>query len=159
LLRSTSSNGCGVIHDAAERESTMVAKTSSDYYEDGTCVKVRLVRMQDLICDGGSGQETELDMQLATWPHRETSRAACLGVVLSFAWCSTRFQHAALQFVVQLTSNVRTKTASRCTRSVRRDRRFACRPVLVTACTPVLGPACHARTSACALARTTATRP
>jgi hypothetical protein len=50
----TSSNVCSVIHDAAERESTMVAKTSSDYYEDGTCVKVRLVRMQDLICDGGS---------------------------------------------------------------------------------------------------------
>ena len=76
MLRSTSFDGCSVIHDAAERESTTVAKTSSDYYEDGTCVKVRLVRMQDLICDGGSGQETELDMQLATCPHRETSRAA-----------------------------------------------------------------------------------
>ena len=50
----TSSNVRSVIHDAAERESTTVAQTSSDYYEDGTCVKVRLVRMQDLICDGGS---------------------------------------------------------------------------------------------------------
>jgi hypothetical protein len=54
LPRSTSPNVCSVNHDAAERESTTVAKTSSDYYEDGNCVKVRLVRMQDLICDGGS---------------------------------------------------------------------------------------------------------
>jgi hypothetical protein len=45
---------CIVIHDAAERESTTVAKTSSDYYEDGTCFKVRLGRMQDLKCDEGS---------------------------------------------------------------------------------------------------------
>jgi hypothetical protein len=150
LPKSTSSNVCSVIHDAAERESTTVAKTSSDYYEDGTCIKVRLVRMQDFICDGGSGKETELDMQLATCPRRETSRAARLRIVLCFAWCSTRCQHAALQFAVQVTSNVRTKTASRCTRSVRRDRRFACRSVLVTACTPVLGPACHSCTSACA---------
>jgi hypothetical protein len=45
-------------YDAAERESNTVAKTLSDYYEDGTCVKVRLVR----ICDGGSREVTELDM-------------------------------------------------------------------------------------------------
>ena len=43
---------CAVcFYDAAERESTTVAKTSSGYYEDGTCVKVRLVHTQDLICD------------------------------------------------------------------------------------------------------------
>jgi hypothetical protein len=105
-----SSNVCSVIHDAAERDSNTVAKTSSDNYEDGICVNVRLVRMQDLICDGGSREETELDMQLATCPRRETSRTARLGVVLSFACCSTRFQHAALQFVVRLTSNARTKS-------------------------------------------------
>jgi hypothetical protein len=67
---------------------------------------VRLVRMQDLICDGGSREETELDMQLATCPRQETSRAARLGVALSFAWCSARFQHAASQFVVRLTSKM-----------------------------------------------------
>jgi hypothetical protein len=36
--------------------------------------------------------------------------------------------------------DVHSKTASRCTRSARRNMRFACRPLLVTACTPVLGP-------------------
>ena len=72
-------------------------------------------------------------MQLATCPRRETSRAARLRIVLNFDWCSTRCQHAALQYVVQLTSNVRTKTASRYTRSVRHDRRFACQPGRVTA--------------------------
>jgi hypothetical protein len=110
---------CAVcFYDAAERESTTVAKTSSDYYEDGTCVnKVRLVRMQDLICDGGSREETELDMQLATCPRRETSRAALLGVVLSFTCCYARFQHAALQFVVQLTSKVSTRKPRPATRA------------------------------------------
>lgn len=72
----TSSNVCGVIYDAAERKSNTVAKTSSDYYEVGTCGKVRLVRMQDLICNGGSGEETEQDMLLATCPSQKTSRAA-----------------------------------------------------------------------------------
>jgi hypothetical protein len=96
---------CAVcFYDAAERESNTVAKTSSDYYEDGTCLKMRLVRMQDLICHGGSREEAELDMQLATCPRRETSRAARLGVVLSFACCSARFQHPASQFVVRRTS-------------------------------------------------------
>ena len=50
---------CAVcFYNAAERESNMVAKTSSDYYEDSTCVKVRVVRMQDLIYDGGSREDT-----------------------------------------------------------------------------------------------------
>jgi hypothetical protein len=36
-----------------QRESYAVAKIPSDYYEDGACVKALLVRMQDLISDGG----------------------------------------------------------------------------------------------------------
>jgi hypothetical protein len=104
-------------YNTAERESNTVAKTSSDYYEDGTCVKVRLVRMQDLICDGGSREETELDMQLATCPRRETSRAARLGVVLSLAFRSARFQHAALQFVVRLTSKMTARKPRPATRA------------------------------------------
>ena len=45
-------------YDATEHESYTVAKTSSDYYEDSTCVKVRVVRTQDLICNGGSREDT-----------------------------------------------------------------------------------------------------
>jgi hypothetical protein len=84
-------------------------------------------------------------LSTATCPRRETSHAARPAVVLSFACCAVDVQ------------NVCSKAASSCTRSARRNLRFACRLSLVTACTPVPGPACHACTSACAPACTTAT--
>ena len=130
-------------YNATEHESYTVAKTLSDYYEDGAGVKVRLVCMQDLIFDDGGREDMELDMQLAalstaTCPRRETSHAVRPAVVLGYACCAADVQ------------NVRSKAAPSYTRSVRRNRRFACRPLLVTACTPVPDTVCHACTSACA---------
>ena len=48
-----------------QRESYAVAKISSDDYEDGAGIKVRLVRMPNPISEGDSREHMELDLQLA----------------------------------------------------------------------------------------------
>ena len=66
LASKPSSLSSATTYDAAERESSYaVAKISTDYYENGACVKQRWVRIQDLVSSDSGLVDCGLDIEVA----------------------------------------------------------------------------------------------